>query len=158
MMKVTIVFENDGKKFRTISAEGSEMDVMLAVISLAAQFEARIEADNDALGGEDPEMVAMGERLEAEMLRRFGPDAMERLNTRLENSLGRASDIFMEKIGADQAKIGDLTSFVTQFIRTETLSELPEFPEDLLDEALKLMKIRLDAYALDLASKLKGLR
>src|SRR3954464_12667429 len=110
MMKVTITFENDGKKFRTISAEGSEEDVMLAVIGLAAQFEVRMESEAEALVQDDPEMAAMGERLEAEMLRRFGPDAMERLNNRLENSLGRASDIFMEKIGADQAKIGDLTS------------------------------------------------
>lgn len=140
MIKVTVSFEQDGKRFRTLSIEGSEVDVANGLGTLATEWGAKAA---DARPRLDVEGELLKSRMSEVLGSQYGPDVVDRLNARMDKASLGAAGVFYERVSLGKADWSDLPAYVIRVIRQEFLSECPDFPEALLDEAMVYAETKL---------------
>jgi hypothetical protein len=153
-MKMRIEIERGPKDIRTMTVEGNEKDIASALAGLAAEWHPHLhpeesqELDPELRGmfESDPNAVQVGLRVSEELCRRYGPDVIRRLDRRMDAAVEFAAEEFATAVVAGTKSEDDIVPFVMARLRTEFLSEIPDFPEELLDAALEVSGRMLQEY------------
>lgn len=140
MIKLTVSFEKDGNRYRTLSVEGSDSDIAAGLIALAAEWKAKA-----IVGVEEDAETRLKREIAAILGPKYGADIVDRLNTRMGKASAEASRTFFKLVVEGRADWAELPKYVCTLIRAEFLSEVPDFPEKLLDDAIAYAETRLRA-------------
>jgi hypothetical protein len=153
-MKMRVEIERGPGDVRTLTVEGTETDIAHALAGLAVEWHPHIHtAEPDGVDPElrsmfegDPQAVEVGLRISEELARRYGPDIIQRLDRRMDAAVEHAAEEFATAVVAGTKSEDDIVPFVMSRLRAEFLSEIPDFPEHLLDSALEVSGRMLQEY------------
>lgn len=135
-MKIEIVFsDDDGRPYRTMSAEGSRADIAHGLIALAAEWKryalaARVEQvveEDDGDDGLGPLVALVGQM--------FGEEKAAELRRRITEDETQAFQDFGRLLANGEATLEDLPQFIMLRVRAQVLSVIPGIPEHILDQA-----------------------
>lgn len=161
-MKMRLEIERGPNDVRTLTVEGNEQDIAHALRSLAVEWDVHIrkaqDTDLQEMLMRDPQARALQVRMVEELEGKYGSEIMDRLDRRMNMAVENSAEEFASLVMSGDKTEADLVPFVMARLRAEFLSEIPDFPEQLLDGAIEVSGRMLQEYFDNAESAVKQAR